>query len=780
MIVTERRKHRPIAGLAALALLLLTSASDAQSTDGPIVADVVTSGNRITPKAQIIGQLKTRPGLAFSESNAREDVQKLKESGAFADVRVRLQNTADHKVVVIFDLAELPSLIREITYNGAKHMKTADLESLTGLKRGVPLNPVANELACRAIEQKYKEDGRFYARVTLDEGGKIGDTRVVFNITEGPEVKVKKIEFVGHGSWVSSGRLRQQIVSSRTYLGIGGTFDPRKLEEDLSKLREYYRNMGYLDARIEPELIPSEDYSNVRIIFHIDEGVRYTVGHVEVQGNKQYEESQIRRMILLQDGKPFDNKVAQADIKAMQALYGYNGEKVQVHENIVQTSETGKVNVVYQISESEPVRIRNINIVGNEHTRENVVLRVLGLYEGQVLMWPEVQNAENRLAALGLFETSPEKGRPTITVVDTDDPRYKDVIVQVKETTTGSFMLGVGVNSDSGLTGNIVLNERNFDILRFPRSLDDLFSGNAFRGGGQEFRIEAMPGTQFQNYTATWREPALFDSRFGLAISDYYYERGFVEYAEERVGSRISVSRRLNRFWNFSETLRVEGIDIYATAAGSPPSIAGYAGWHDAYGFRTGLTRDSRDSYLRPTVGSILDMSFEQVTGSYAYPNINVDFSKFWTMYQRPDGSGKQVLSMRSDVQWTGDNTPVYDRIYGGGFHSLRGFEFRGIGPFVNGFNTGGDFAFLNTIEYQIPILANDKFYLVAFCDHGTVESKVNLNNYRVSAGFGFRVVTPLTGPVPLAFDFGFPIVKAPSDIKQIFAFYVGFGGGGP
>src|SRR5439155_1207055 len=148
-------------------------------------------------------------------------------------------------LVVIFDLAELPSLIREVEYKGVKHSKNTDLDSLTGLKRGMPLNPVANQLACRAIEQKYKDDGRQFARVILEEGDKIGDTRVVFNITEGPEIKVKAIDFVGHGSWVSSARLRTQVNSSRTYLGIGGTFEPRKLEMDVMALREYYRTLGY-------------------------------------------------------------------------------------------------------------------------------------------------------------------------------------------------------------------------------------------------------------------------------------------------------------------------------------------------------------------------------------------------------------------------------------------------------------------------------------------------------------------------------------------------------
>jgi outer membrane protein insertion porin family len=127
----------------------------------------------------------------------------------------------------------------------------------------------------------------------------------------------------------------------------------------------------------------------------------------------------------------------------MQQLYG---DQAQVRECIVRTNEPGKVNVVYRIYEGRPVRIRNINIVGNDHTRENIILRVLNICEGQILIWPEVENAEKRLAASGYFENSPDKGRPTIMVVDTDDPNYKDIVVTVKETTTSSFMSGMGIN----------------------------------------------------------------------------------------------------------------------------------------------------------------------------------------------------------------------------------------------------------------------------------------------------------------------------------------------
>jgi outer membrane protein insertion porin family len=107
----------------------------------------------------------------------------------------------------------------------------------------------------------------------------------------------------------------------------------------------------------------------------------------------------------------------------------------------------------------------------------------------------------------------------------------------------------------------------------------------------------------------------------------------------------------------------------------------------------------------------------------------------------------------------------------------MRGFEFRGVGPEINGFKVGGNFMWLNSLEYQIPLKASDNLWLVAFLDTGTVESRFDIKDYRAAVGLGLRVTIPMMGPVPIALDFGYPLSKAPGDSKQLFSFWVGFFG---
>src|SRR5262249_41361480 len=152
---------------------------------------------------------------------------------------------------------------------------------------------------------------------------------------------------------------------------------------------------------------------------------------------------------------------------------------------------------------------------------------------------------------------------------------------------------------------------------------------------------------------------------------------------------------------------------------------------------RVGVVWDTRDSIIRATEGGMLEASYEQAFGDFTFPIFNVEGSRYFTVTQRPDGSGKQVVALRSTFAWAGDNTPVYERFFAGGYRSMRGFAFRGVGPRVDGFAVGGDFMWLNSIEYQLPLKADDHFYLVAFVDSGTVESRLDIRDYRVSAGIG-------------------------------------------
>jgi len=486
---------------------------------------------------------------------------------------------------------------------------------------------------------------------------------------------------------------------------------------------------------------------------------------------------QLEQLSKVKAGEFFSEAKINADKRSIEDYIGYMGREARVNPQPVYVQEApGLVRLQYEVSERQPARVGQVLVVGNERTKQNVILRQVPLYPGQVLTYPDLRAAERNLTRLNIFEAN-ENVHPTVTVLDPENESdYKDILVQVQETTTGSLLFGVGVNSDAGLNGSIVLNERNFDITRLPTSFEDLITGNAFRGGGQEFRAEAVPGTQLQRYSVSWREPFLFDSQWSLGANAFYFTRQYNEYEENRYGGKIPLGRRLNQYWSFNTSVRVENVGVFNVQPWEPSAYTSVEGYNFQTGIRGGFVRDSRDSLLRPTEGSLLDFGYEQMFGAYTFPLFNAEFNKYFTTYQRADGSGRHVLAFRTQFSWAGDETPVYERFFAGGFRSIRGFQYRGVGPNENGYMVGGDFMWLNSLEYQIPVMANDNAYLVGFVDSGTVEPNISdISTYRVSAGVGLRLVVPMMGPVPIALDFGFPIVKAETDRTQIFNFWMGF-----
>lgn len=361
-----------------------------------------------------------------------------------------------------------------------------------------------------------------------------------------------------------------------------------------------------------------------------------------------------------------------------------------------------------------------------------------------------------------------------------NDP-FADLVVNLEETQTGRFMVGVAVNSDAGVVGQISLDERNFDWRRIPRSWQDLYDGTAFRGGGQRFRLEAAPGTEVQRYLASWQEPYLLDSPISLNLSGSYYDRQFNDWDEQRIGGRIGLGYQwVDRDLSGMLTYRGERVNFsHALAAGTVTEYDEVAGDNSLHGFGVRLVNDTRDNPFLATSGYFVSASVEQVLGSFSYARAELDARTYVLLKERADHTGRHVMTFQTRLGFTGSDTPVYDRFYAGGFSTMRGFDFRGASPLreVGGafYEVGGDFMLLNTLEYMFPITADDMINGVVFVDHGTVNESISLDNYRVAPGVGLRVTVPAMGPAPIALDFAWDVSKSRGDDDRVFTFNVGF-----
>ena len=354
--------------------------------------------------------------------------------------------------------------------------------------------------------------------------------------------------------------------------------------------------------------------------------------------------------------------------------------------------------------------------------------------------------------------------------------READLIINGFPARTGRIMLGGAVNSDAGLTGQLTIDERNFDITRWPRSFRDLFSGTAFRGAGQTFRVEAAPGTDFKRYTIQFADPNIFGYKpVSLSVSGFLYDRRFDDWDEERLGGRVAFGYRVTPDLSVAFGVGGQNVDITRPRIRNVQPLEDVLGNNEFYTGDVTLRHDTRDTPIQPAEGHYFEFKYEKAFGKFDYSRFELECRRYWLITERADRTGRQTISYSTQLGFSGDETPIFENFFAGGYSTIRGFDFRGASPVIGGVQVGGQFQWLNTVEYMFPITADDAFRGVAFVDFGTVEQDIKLTeeNFRVAPGLGLRVAIPMLGPAPLAFDFAYPVAMADTDDRRIFSFYM-------
>ncbi|MGN6134752.1 MAG: BamA/TamA family outer membrane protein [Aureliella sp.] len=359
-------------------------------------------------------------------------------------------------------------------------------------------------------------------------------------------------------------------------------------------------------------------------------------------------------------------------------------------------------------------------------------------------------------------------------------PRIREapIDIYVQEARTGRIVLGGSVNSDLGLAGQVIIDERNFDYRRLPTSWSDLFGGRAFRGAGQSFRAELMPGTNVQRYTVNFTQPHLFGySPISFSLGGFLFSRQFRDWTEQRLGGRVALGYDITRDLSATTELRMEDVKIYNPRLGGIPELDRVLGSNDLYTARFRLAHDTRDSPFMATEGHLIEMIYDQVFGEFDYPRGQLNYSRYFLVRERADGGGRHTLATTWKAGITGADTPLFENFFAGGYSTLRGFSFRGASPKTGDLQVGGRTMFLGSLEYLFPLTADDMLRGILFVDYGALSKDLNVSwdDYRIAPGLGVRVNVPALGPAPLAFDFAFPVKYNDADDRQVFSFFMGF-----
>ena len=790
--------HRRVSAALALLMALLVGArawaldlEDETLADRPVSSiRIVIRSKKVATEQEIRNNLRIAAGQPFDAKVVKADVSTLYRLGRFGQVTADATILPDGSVEVGYTVEE-QQIVDSIDFAGNYVITDQELRKAVPLATGAPRDDFLLEQSVFRIKELYKGRGNYLVEVKVDET-KIDQGLILFQIIEGPRVRIKEIEFVGNEAFPAEQLEAQLKTKPWVFLFRKGELDEDLLVEDVATVDRFYKDRGYVDVRVDRRIELSNDQREAKIVFVVSEGRQYRLRDVVIKGEqgappRVMTREQVGNLAIIQRGDPFQRNLIEKTKQAIEQAYQVMGFiDARVADNWVRVGEEPEVDLLLSIREGGSFSTGLVDVQGNYVTRDKVIRRLVRFQPGRPMDGREIKNTATRLERSGLFRDP----RVTPQAPDEEDKGVRDILVEIKEKQTGSVNFGVGAGTDSGLFGEISLKQQNFDLADYPRSADEFFGGRAFRGAGQTFNLSVAPGIEVSNYNVSIGDPHLLDSDWGGNAGLNYRTRFYDQWKEERATAIFGISTRIGDFWSFSANPRMEMVTLTDFDSSTPVEVWEQRGPSYNSAIMAQLTRTEVDNPQRPGRGSQIEMQagyHGAFGGDYYYPQVGVNLTQFFTTYEDFLGR-KQILRLRTQCSYIfSENAPVYERWYLGG-RTLRGFAFRTVSPksnrsigddppstfYSNPSNNpiGGNFLFFAGAQYEVPVIG-EFLAVVAFVDSGTVNNDGWLSEYRVGAGLGTRIYIPQFGQAPIALDFAFPVMKQQNDEEQIFSFTI-------
>ncbi|MBN1437737.1 MAG: outer membrane protein assembly factor BamA [Sedimentisphaerales bacterium] len=751
--------------------------------DGQIVRQVRIEGNSLVPAGDILANIRTHSGAAFNSEMVEDDARRVVLMPEVYNVEWSVI-PVEGQVDLVFTVTESPR-ISELIIVGNNSFDEETLLRELNFQSGDFLDLYLVNSGVENLLRFYHSKGYYSAEVTLNERALATENRVVYLIVEGAQLRINSVTF--EGNTLPAWRLATKI-STTAYFPIlfKGLLDDEQLRRDVETLAGYYHDEGFLDARVFARKDINEQQTRAAVTFVIEEGMRYHISDISFSGNERFSDEELIEQLtdfeigdILTSGR---RTTAQRVVARTYGAEGYIYTRVNILRQF--TEEPGEVQVVFDIDEGSIFDLGRVIVRGNTETRDRVVRREFdrhGFLPGGLYNTDAMERGRRRLLGNGLFSDV------NVTPIG-NEPQQRDALVEVEETQTGMIMMGVGMDTNSGLVGQFSLQQQNFDLSRWPTSLEDLFSGRAFVGGGQRLRLDLEPGTEVTRGRLNFYEPYLFDQPYYLDLSLYLTRRGRECYMERRIGSAVTLGHRFDNNWSVDVGFRAEVIDISDLDIGysipndptspliviSPQDVIDVEGSNILSSVSFGVGHDTTDSMFRPSEGHIFRAGWEQVGvpgGDFTFADLSSSFHAFHTIYT-DIVERRTVLSGHIEGRTILGNAPVFERYYAGGIGNLRGFDYRGVSPRdgIDDDPIGSDYMLTMGTELSHPLF-EETFYGKLFIDTAIISE----GPYRVTAGFGLELLVPqLFQTIPMHFDFGFPIYSDDKDDEQVFSFSFG------
>ncbi|MBB5203757.1 outer membrane protein insertion porin family [Inhella inkyongensis] len=767
MAAFERSRSRIHSSLLTL-LLCGAIHAPAWAVEPFKLRDIRIEGLQRTDPGTIFASLPFRIGDTYSDEKGVAALRALFATGLYKDVRIQIDGDA---VVVVIE--ERP-IIANVSFTGLKEF---DNEALTkslkdvGIGEGRPFDRALADRAEQELKRQYLTKSFYGAEVTTTitpiERNRVN---VAFSVVEGQPAKIAEIRILGTKAFSEStllGLLEQSATGWLSWYTKTDRYSRAKLNADLETLRSHYQNRGYLEFAVESTQVTiSPDKQSIAVAVTVNEGQPYTVAAVKLEGDLLGQEENFKQLIAIKPGEAYQGELVSRTTRAFSDYYGsfgYAFPRVDARQDIDRA--TGQVTITLAASPERRAYVRRIQVAGNNKTRDEVIRREFRQFEGAWYDGQRIKASRDRVDRLGYFESV-----EIDTVEVPGAPDQVDVVLTVKERSTGNITFGAGYSSQTKVTLTGSVRQDNF--LGSGRSME--VELNTSRVGRA---IVLGLGDPYSNEDGVSRRVDLFyrTSKPLSNLGEVY------EFASQ--GGRLTYGVPIAEFDTVFFGLGYERTKITETV-GVPNNIFRYASEFgrssSALPLTIGWANDSRDNLLSPSAGSLKRVNLEfSPLGDARYGRLNLQYQRFFPL------GNKFTLLVNGEVGagqgLSGRTFPVFKTFTGGGLGSVRVFEGGSLGPVDNtGARSGGNLKINFNTELYIPVPGAGKdrtFRLFAFADAGNVwntDSKyepVNVDSLRASAGIGLSWISPVG---PLRLSWGKPLRSKPIDRIERFQFQIG------
>ena len=773
----------------------------AQSVTPFTVSDIRIDGLQRISAGTVFTYLPVERGDTLDQAAAGEAIRALYKTGFFDDVRLDQQGS-----ILVVTVTERPA-INKLTITGNKDLKTEDLvKNLNeiGISEGSTFDRLALDKVTQELNRAYNNRGKYNAEI-VPTVSRLDRNRVdvTIAIKEGKAAKIRHINLVGNEKFEEEEILDTWESREHNWLSWyrrDDQYSREKLSGDLERLNSYYLDRGYVDFSVDSTQVSiSPDRQDMFISAGLSEGEQYKVSTVQVSGDTVLPREQIEKLVLVKPEQFFSRRLLEISSDAITATLGnvgYAFAQVNAIPDVNRDSKTVGINL--QVVPGPRVNVRRIVFKGNSRSGDEVMRREMRQFEGSWYSQAAVDRSKIRLQQLGYFETVDVETQPVAGSSD-----QVDVVYNVKETTSGSFVFGLGFSQLTGLTTQVQLSQNNF------------------LGSGNRISVQANRNDYLQRYDFSFVNPYFTDSGVSLGYNLWWKEFdnsdfNTASYSTTSGAAQMVLGVPITETDTVTALLGIDSNEILTFPGSTPQVINDYI---DALGRRTfhtwrtqiGWARNSVDNTFTPTRGMYQRVAAEiALPGSTVeYYKLTYDISKYWPL------SRHLVLNTRAEIGYgdsygdpsvrdvcfilpteanptpvptpqasctptspdyvrtlTANGLPFFENFYAGGVRSVRGFTDNTLGPRAAPFAgstftqpIGGALKTVGSVEMFFPTLLNTPAARVsAFVDVGNVYANTDAfdaSTLRASTGVSLMWRSPMG---PISISYAFPLRKQVED----------------